>query len=45
MNFFVFRKLLLKDLKMDAEGGGSDDLDKDLDLDLEFPATFQPFQG
>jgi len=35
---FCAIKLLLKDLKMDAEGGASDDLDKDLDLDLEFPA-------
>ena len=30
---FVFRKLLLKDLNMDVEGGGSDDLDRDIDLD------------
>jgi len=29
---------LLKDLKMDAEGGSSDELDKDIDMDLEFPA-------
>ena len=31
--FFISRKLLLKDLKMDVEGGGSDDLDRDIDLD------------
>jgi len=36
---FCAIKLLLKDLKMDAEGGGtSDDLDKEFDLDLDFPA-------
>ena len=35
---FDCRKLLLKDLNMDVEGGSSDEGDKDLDIDMEFAA-------